>query len=425
MEHTPLAVSPWMILPFVALLLAVATMPFVNGKWWEHNYRYVAVGLGLVSAGYYILGLGAIGRVLHTLHEYLSFIAVIGSLFVAAGGIHIRIRGRSTPAENVLILLVGGVLANIIGTTGASMLLIRPYLRHNKYRLSAFHVVFFIFLVSNVGGALTPIGDPPLFLGFIKGIPFFWVTGHVFLPWMLAFGLILGVFYLLDLKNFRRVRQELRAAVKAEHDPTEISGLWNLAFIGIILGAVFIEDPPFLREGLMFGAAVASYLTTSKGIHSRNHFTFHPIQEVGWLFVGIFLTMMPALDWLTVHAAGAGPMTPGAFFWSTGLLSGVLDNAPTYLTFLTAALGASGGSIDNVADVHRFLAGSPMIVAAVSVASVFFGAMTYIGNGPNFMVRSIAERSGARVPGFFGYIGRYSVPVLLPVFIIVWLIFFS
>ncbi len=419
------AVNPWMIAPFVLLLLAIATMPFINGHWWERNYRYVAVVLGLIPAGYYILGLGQTARVLHTLHEYLSFIAVIGSLFVVAGGIHIAIRGRSTPAENVAILLVGALLANVIGTTGASMLLVRPYLRHNSYRISAFHVVFFIFIVSNIGGALTPIGDPPLFLGYIKGIPFFWITEHAVVPWLLVLALVLAVFYVLDWRSFHKVSPEIRQEVSAEHDETSVSGLWNLLFIAIILGAVFIEKPPLLREGLMIGAAVASYLTTGKEIHKRNHFTFHPIEEVAWLFIGIFLAMMPALDWLSAHASEIGISSPGGYYWSTGALSGVLDNAPTYLTFLTMAMGMAGGSIDDMTQVREFLGTHGQFVIAISLAAVFFGAITYIGNGPNFMVRSIAERSGAPVPSFFGYIGKYSLPVLLPAFIIVWFIFFS
>jgi Na+/H+ antiporter NhaD/arsenite permease-like protein len=419
------SVNPWMIAPFVLLLLAIATMPFINGRWWEKNYRYVALALGLIPAAYYIFGLDRTGRVLHTLHEYLSFIAVVGSLFVVAGGIHIAIRGRSTPLENVAILLVGAMLSNLIGTTGASMLLVRPYLRHNRYRISAFHVVFFIFIVSNVGGALTPIGDPPLFLGYIKGIPFFWITEHAVIPWMLMLALLLAVFYILDMRSFRRVSAELRREVHAEHDQTRVTGMRNLIFVGVILGSVFIENPPFLREGLMIGAAVASYLTTGKEIHRQNHFTFHPIEEVAWLFIGIFLAMMPALDWLSSHAAAIGISSPAGYYWSTGVLSGVLDNAPTYLTFLTVAMGLAGKSIDNLADVHGFLGSHGESVVAISLGAVFFGAMTYIGNGPNFMVRSIAERMGARVPGFFGYIGKFSLPVLLPAFIIVWLIFFS
>lgn len=425
MGHQAVAPDPLWIIPFVLLLLMIAAMPFINAAWWERNYRFVAVGLGLVTAGYYILGLDNAARVWGSLHEYASFIALIGSLYVVAGGIHITIKGRSTPAGNLLFLGAGAIIANLLGTTGASMLLIRPYIRNNRYRLSAYHIIFFIFIVSNIGGALTPIGDPPLFLGYIKGIPFFWITSRMILPWLLAAGLVMAVFYLIDRHHYRKVPGELRRQVEGEDDTARVSGLHNLIFLAAIIGSVFIEHPVFLREALMIGAAAASYYTTREEVHLQNGFTFHPIQEVAYLFIGIFLTMLPALDWLAGNAAGLGIASPGGFYWITGALSSFLDNAPTYLNFLTAALGLAGLEVNNAGDVARYLVSGAAQVAAISAAAVFFGAMTYIGNGPNFMVKAIAESSGVSMPGFFGYIAKYSLPVLLPVYLLVWIIFFS
>lgn len=400
-------------------------MPFVNGEWWEKNYNYVAIALGLLTAAYYIVGRDDTGRVLDALHEYASFIALTGSLYVVAGGIHISIRGRSTPTKNVLLLAAGGIVANLIGTTGASMLLIRPYLRNNRFRLSPYHVIFFIFIVSNVGGALTPIGDPPLFLGYLKGVPFFWITEHALLGWGVAMALLLGIFLAVDRHAFMKIPVARRLEIDAENDAVGVSGLHNLLFLAVVIGAVFIERPLFLREVVMIAAAVASWFTTKQEVHRMNRFTFHPIEEVGWLFVGIFLTMMPALDWLGHNAARLGLEGPSGFYWATGALSGVLDNTPTYLSFLATAMGGEGVNVQNVGDVARFLATHGPEVTAISIGAVFFGAMTYIGNGPNFMVRAIARGQGVRMPGFFGYIGRYSLPILLPVLLIVWLIYFA
>ncbi len=418
-------VDPLWIIPFFLLLAMIAAMPFINGEWWGRRYKVVAVALGLITAGYYIIGLGNAGRVWASLHEYVSFIALIGSLYVTAGGVHITIKGRSTPAGNLLFLAVGGIIANLLGTTGASMLLIRPYLRNNRYRLSAYHVVFFIFIVSNVGGALTPIGDPPLFLGYLKGVPFFWITERMILPWALVLLLLLGIFYLIDRQSYRKMPEELRSTVETENGATRVMGLHNLIFLAVIIGAVFIEHPMALREVLMLGAAAASYYTTKGEIHERNQFTFHPIEEVAYLFIGIFLTMLPALDWLSANAAHLGIESPGGFYWITGALSSVLDNAPTYLNFLSAALGLAGLEVGNPQHVLQYLQTGGLHVAAISAAAVFFGAMTYIGNGPNFMVKAIAEQAGVRMPGFFGYIVTFSLPVLLPVYLLVWIIFFS
>jgi Na+/H+ antiporter NhaD/arsenite permease-like protein len=440
-------VNTWFIIPFLLLLLSIAVMPFVNKRWWDKNYPLVVYVLGFVVVLYYVSSLHNISRLFLTSYEYLSFISLIGSLFVVSGGIHVRIRGKSTPIGNVAILATGAVIANILGTTGASMLLIRPFLRINKYRIKGYHIVFFIFIVSNIGGALTPIGDPPLFLGYLKGVPFFWIIPRVSVIWLLTIGMVLLVFYLMDIYSFKKESMKLQKAA-AEFEEPEVSGLHNIVFLFIILASVFIERPAplMLREVIMWSAAIASFLTTKKEIHEKNEFNFIPIKEVAILFAGIFATMIPALDWLELNAASIGIVTPGQYFWGSGMLSSVLDNAPTYLNFLTAAFGLHGATVDNVQHMHLMLglitpaaaglqnplqAGAMEITAqtwryvqAISLGSVFFGAMTYIGNGPNYMVRSIAEQAGVKCPNFFGYIVRYSLPILIPIFAIVWYLFF-
>jgi Na+/H+ antiporter NhaD/arsenite permease-like protein len=412
-----------MVAPFIVLLAAIAIMPFVHHRWWEKSYHVVAVALGGITAVYYLLALHAGGRLLHLAHEYVTFIALIGSLFVAAGGIHIRTKGESTPLINCVWLLGGALLANLLGTTGASMLLIRPWLRMNHYRLTAYHVVFFIFIVSNVGGCLTPIGDPPLFLGFLKGVPFWWVAQRCLLPWAVAVGSLLGIFYLLDRRNFARAPEPVRREHTA-HEAWAILGLHNVVFLAVIVGAVFIEHPVGLRESLMVAAALGSYFSTPKAVHEANAFNFGPIKEVAWLFVGIFATMAPALDTLELHAPSLGLDSPLKFYALTGLLSGLLDNAPTYLTFLAAGLGNYGLSIDQTADVAKYVAEHEGPLRAISLGAVFFGALTYIGNGPNFMVKAIAENAGMKMPSFFAYVFRYALPYLAPVLGLVGLVWF-
>jgi Na+/H+ antiporter NhaD/arsenite permease-like protein len=470
---TVVPVNPWMILPFVCLLLSIAIAPFIHRHWWEKNYPYVSVGLGAVTVAYYVFWLGNPTRVLDTGSEYVSFIALIGSLFVVAGGIHIRIRGKSKPLANVFLLLIGAVLSNLVGTTGASMILIRPFLRVNKYRIRPYHVVFFIFIVSNMGGALTPIGDPPLFLGYLKGIPFFWVAEHLWYKWALGTGAVLGIFYVIDLLHFNRLPVGVRHTAEHAEEEGEVGGGQNIFFLVLILVAVFITSPPFLREAIMIAAAAGSYFTTRHEIHRKNDFNFVPIREVAILFVGIFATMIPALDWLELNATSIGIQSAGGFYWATGSLSAFLDNAPTYLNFLSAAIGlfvnhdivaqvqhliqSQGADVSAIAGPHAaeikatfltlqryhgdlvasgavplddiniayLIANHNIYIQSVSIAAVFFGACSYIGNGPNFMVKSIAEQSGVECPSFFGYIAKYTVPVLLPVFFLIWFFFFS
>jgi Na+/H+ antiporter NhaD/arsenite permease-like protein len=469
-EHI-VPVDPVMVLPFVILLLTIALAPFVNKHWWEKNYPYVSVGLGLITVAYYVLGISNPSRILHTGMEYVSFIALIGSLFVVAGGIHIRMRGKSTPTANLSLLAIGAVVSNILGTTGASMILIRPYLRVNKYRMKPYHFVFFIFVVSNMGGSLTPIGDPPLFLGYLKGIPFFWVAEAVWIPWIVAMVLVLGVFFAIDTHSFRKLGAAARREAEEAGEEGVAGGLHNVAFLVLILVSVFITNPPFVRELLMLLAAVGSYFTTARDIHEKNEFTFLPIREVAILFLGIFATMVPALDWLELNAAKIGIHSAGQFYWATGSLSSFLDNAPTYLNFLSASFGlllrpeivqqvqhlvqthgtdlnlvtgpyvaeiratyttllkfhydlVASGSVtwDDIATAYM-IGNHNLYLQAISLGAVFFGAMTYIGNGPNFMVKSIADQAGVNSPSFIGYMLRYSMPILLPIFAVVWFFF--
>ncbi|HWX22303.1 MAG TPA: sodium:proton antiporter [Candidatus Binatia bacterium] len=463
-----------MILPFGVLLTAIALAPLAFRRAWEKYYPQIALCLGAITLGYYCFGLHAYGRVLQVTHEYFSFIVLIGSLFVVAGGIHLNLKGEASPLANTFYLFLGAVLANLLGTTGASMLLIRPWLRMNKYRITAHHIAFFIFIVSNVGGCLTPVGDPPLFLGYLKGIPFWWVGEHCWPMWAIGVGFLLAVFYVLDSVNYRRAPKPARAELTGAPEEWRVEGLWNLAYLAAILGAVFLNHPAFLREGLMLAAAAGSYFSTRKETHAANQFTFHPILEVMILFVGIFATMMPALDWLQAHAASLGRPTPGLFYWGSGCLSSMLDNAPTYLGFLSAAFGScidpaviehvqqlaqhhgtelaaltatqasqvqqtlaalqtyhssevAAGTLQTDQIEMAFLLGNAhfnLYLVAISVGAVFFGANTYIGNGPNFMVKAIADHQKVRTPGFLGLFFRYTLPCMGPLLLLLWLLFF-
>ena len=411
-------------LPFVALLASIAILPLVRKHWWEKNYAALAIGLAFLTSFYYFFIKRQPEALLHTAREYVSFIALIGSLFVVAGGIHIRVKGEAKPLVNCVFLFIGAILANFLGTTGASMVMIRPWIRMNKYRITSFHIIFFIFIVSNIGGSLTPIGDPPLFLGYLRGVPFFWILQSVWANWALCLAVLLLIFYVIDRRNYLRAPKVVREAETA-HEDWRIEGKRNLCFLAIILGSVFINDPPFLREALMASAAFLSWRLTPKRVHEMNDFNFAPITEVMILFFGIFATMVPALEWLEHHAGELSIRTPGQFYWWTGMLSSVLDNAPTYLNFLTAAMGLLAPHEPGAAaQVAFLLTDHPQYVRAISLGAVFFGAMTYIGNGPNFLVKSIADRSNVRMPSFFGYVLKYSVPFLLPVLALVWWVFF-
>ncbi len=414
--------NPLAIAPFVVLLLAIALMPLVARRWWGKFYPLVTLLLALVTATYYLLGRQNGIRLVYSLEEYLSFISLLLALFVIAGGIHLHIQGTSTPWQNTVFLAISAILANLIGTTGASMVLIRPYLRLNRSRWRSYHMVFFIFLVSNCGGALTPIGDPPLLLGYLRGIPFSWTIQYLWPMWVFAVGSLLALFYLVDRGTVQRSQPPVES--QPPFKIGKIAGAHNAAFLAIALGALLIDKPHFLRELILLGAAMGSYLSTRREIHRLNEFLFRPIIEVAILFAGIFITMVPALDWLEANAQQLPLRTPGQFFWSSGILSAVLDNAPTYLAFLSTAAGVHSLRIQNPADIQVLLHQQPLLVAAISIGCVFFGALTYIGNGPNFMVKSIVEQSKLRCPHFLEYTFKFALPFLFPILLLVWLVFF-
>lgn len=413
----------WTVVPFVLLLLCIALMPLVAAGFWEHHYPKIAVGLGLVTACHQFFVMKASHMLLHAVAEYVSFMALVGSLFVISGGIKINVKGEATPLANTIFLAVGAVLANLIGTTGASMLLIRPWIRSNKYRITGLHIVMFIFIVSNCGGCLTPIGDPPLFIGFLRGVPFWWVLEHCWQAWALCVGLLLAIFYALDTRNFLRAPKQVRDK-ETVHEDWTFGGLRNLIFLAVVLGSVFLPQK-WSMGGLvtmtalvMVVAAAASWFTTPKDVHEANDFNFQPVKEVGFLFVGIFLTMIPALQ-LLAGGTSVKLDTPLQFYFASGTLSAFLDNAPTYLAFLATGMGRHQLDVGNQTHVLQFVLEHPVHVMAVSLGAVFFGAGTYIGNGPNFMVKSIAEKAKVNTPSFLAYVFFYSIPILLPVLLVV------
>ena len=433
----------WLVLPFVAILLMIATGPLFYPHHWHHHYPKYAVGLGTIVAVYYLFVLGAATPMVHALQEYLSFIALVASLFIAASGIFLSVNARGTPMTNSVLLFVGSVVANLIATTGAAMLFIRPYMRLNQGRLKPYHIVFFIFLVANVGGALTPIGDPPLFLGFLRGVPFFWTLTHVWYIWLPTILMLLAIFYVIDSRN-----KNISVAPEPSDSRIGFVGRKSFIWILIIIVSVFIDPNVFdwvpalhigdahlpigIREIVMFSVCFLAYKTADKVAMEKNEFSFEPIREVGWLFLGIFATMQPALQLISLFASeNADSLTVGMFYWGTGALSGILDNAPTYLNFVAAAMGKFGLDVNQAAQVVEFALpemahpDSWHFLQAISVAAVFFGAMTYIGNAPNFMVKAIAESSGADAPSFVAYLVKYALPILLPVYFIIYVIFYS
>jgi Na+/H+ antiporter NhaD/arsenite permease-like protein len=409
------------MLPFLLLLLCIAFLPIVLQHHWERYYHLIALILACLTAAYYFFALRQPQPILHELAEYIRFIALVGSVFIIAGGIHVQISGEATPLFNCAFLLVATIAGSFLGTTGASMLFIRPWLRANKYRYTGLHTAFFIFLVSNIGGGLTPMG-PPLFLGYLKGVPFTWTLRNCWLPWSLATIALLLIFYFVDRHNFRRAPQPVREAETARRK-IDVQGLRNICLAAIVLAAVFIQRPAFVRELIMLCAAVASYFATPKQVHSANDFSFAPLREVGWLFLGIFLTMVPVLDYMQLHARDLAIDTPTGFYWISGSLSAVLDNAPTYLSFVAHALGRGGLSIEDADAVRQFATAGNAELAAISMGAVLFGALTYIGNSPNFMIKSIAEQHKMHTPSFLGFIIKFSLPIVLPVLLLVgWII---
>ena len=465
-SHAHAPVIPLILcLPFALLLASIAVMPFINLHFWHHHYPDFAFFLGSGVLVYYLVAFDSYGAhtMLHVGAEYFAFIALVGGLFVASGGILVDIRSRGTPRSNTLLLAAGAVLANIVGTTGASMLLIRPFLRMNEGRLRPLHVLFFIFIVSNCGGCLTPIGDPPLYLGFLKGVPFEWTLTHLWPMWLTTNGMLLVMFAVYDANSFKPSLHDGRERLfDPSHRSPLIVGRPALIVLLLIVACVFIDPllkrfvpgPPLV--GFPVGATIqvvlafAAYFVSRPSIRHSNGFTFDPVKEVGFLFVGIFLTMAPALGYLEANSSKLGLESPTQYYFATGSLSALLDNAPTYASFLQAALGVlhiplSPEGIetfirctfdivhtgDGAEAVHVRFHGQTLL-EAISLGAVFFGAMTYIGNGPNFMVKSIVDAAaakdrqtgsgeGVQMPSFFGYLG-WAMVILLPVLVLNWLI---
>jgi Na+/H+ antiporter NhaD/arsenite permease-like protein len=426
----------WSVIPFATLLGAIALMPFISERIWHRHFPDFAFGLGGLVLGWVVRafphaaasGHGTVGghAVMHAFIEYYSFVALVCGLYVVSGGVLINLKGRASPLSNVALLAFGAVFANLVGTTGASMLLLRPFMRTNEGRLRPIHIVFFIMIVSNCGGLLTPIGDPPLYLGYLKGVPFSWTLTNLWKEWLLVVGALLALFFIVDSKI--RASGQLRTQ---EPRGVAISGTPGLVCLVLMIAGVFID--PFLKarmgiEGYPVGAtfqlivAGVSLALADRKILEANQFSFFPVKEVSLLFLGIFLTMIPALGYLSVNGQKFGVDSPTAFYFVTGALSAVLDNAPTYVNFLQIAIGP----VDiNQASIAALLQQEPTglhTLAAISSGAVFFGAITYIGNGPNFMVRTIASSAGVKMPGFFGYMG-WTLAILLPILIVNWAIF--
>ncbi|MBP2681412.1 MAG: transporter [Candidatus Krumholzibacteriota bacterium] len=435
----------WSAIPFAGILVSIAFFPLFAPHWWHRHFPKVSAFWGIAVAAPLIAVYGSAGvsELLGTyIHEYIPFIILLWALFTVTGGIHVKGRFSGSPALNVAFLSIGTVIASFMGTTGASMILIRTVLRANAWRRKKAHViVFFIFLVSNIGGLLTPLGDPPLFLGFLLGVPFFWTLK--LLP-IMAFvsAPLLALFYLIDRRYYRR--EEKPKTI--ERASLRIEGAHNLLFLCGIVGAVLMsgiwhagsvtmlgihqEVQNIARDAILVLMGVGAYVTTKKKIREENEFTWFPIKEVAILFAGIFTTIVPALAILQAGEKGALGVvmktleTPSHYYWITGSLSSFLDNAPSYLTFFNSLLGKFFTGLPLREGVHGLIAEKALYLEAISAGAVLFGANTYIGNAPNFMVKSISEEAGVRMPSFFGYMFKYSIPILVPLFFLVTLVFF-
>jgi Na+/H+ antiporter NhaD/arsenite permease-like protein len=408
------------MLPFVILLLAIAFGPVIAQHHWQSHYHKLCVALAGIVCLYQLFIVRQPMRVVRAGLDYASFMLVVGSFFVVAGGIHLRVKSPSGAMRNTLFLFFGALLGNLIGTIGASMLLIRPWIAMNRGRLAPMHIAFFIFLVSNIGGALLPVG-PPLFLGFLKGVPFGWTLQNCWRQWLLAVAIILVVFFVLDLVN---LRARGRAIHESEITQWRCDGAHNFLFLFALLASV-IAVPAGWREPLMVFIALGSYCATPQRIRDADNFTFAPLKEVGWLFLGIFGTMIPVLEFMERSSQELGLTSKAAFYWATGLLSALLDNAPTYLAFFAAALGLYGFDINEPLHVASFVSKNGGELAALSIGATFFGGLTYIGNAPNLLVKTIAEHAHVPTPSFIAYIWKFAFPILIPLFVLVSVLFFS
>jgi Na+/H+ antiporter NhaD/arsenite permease-like protein len=431
----------WALVPFIIMLLCIAIAPLVAEGWWESNTHklYVSLLLGLPVAAWMISANTPenhfADHLLHQmLYDYVPFIMLLLALFVVTGGIKVNGDIQATPKVNTLFLAIGFLLASLMGTTGAAMLLIRPLLTTNQQRKYKTHtVLFFIAAVANCGGLLTPLGDPPLFLLYLRGASFGWFLN--LLPvWILAGVCLLGIYFLVDSYYYKREPKECLEADNTEVTPISFSGKINILWLLCIIACVMFINPGYipamgehdasvflklLREVALAVVILLSLKTTSQETRRANNYTWAPILEVAVLFVGIFATMTPALMYLNAHAEALGLTRPWQFFYSAGLLSSFLDNAPTAVAFHTVA-----GGLPPVEGATMVAGVQEVLLKAIATGAVFFGAMTYIGNGPNFMVKAIAEQNGVKMPSFFGYMGKFSLIVLLPIYIIAQLLFF-
>lgn len=448
----PQNIPVWLCIPFAGLLLCIAVMPLVKGEWWEAHQSLV-VGLWILIllipfAVMYGAGFTAETVLDCTVNDYLTFIILLFGLFCVSGNITMEGDFAGSPYINVGLLAMGTLLSSCIGTTGASMLMVRPVIKMNSWRKRKSHImVFFIFMVSNMGGSLTPIGDPPLLMGFMRGVPFFW-SMHVFPVLVFNMVILLFIFYHLDKRNYRKdIAQGRKPDISRPGTQFRIDGLHNIIFLVMIVAAVILSGvlpgvpafqdaagnvkgihifgevmlsfPSLIEVVLILLAAFLSFKTTSKEIRTRNHFTWGAIKEVAVLFIGIFITMQPALMLLKAVGPNLGITEPYQMFWATGTLSSFLDNTPTYLVFLTTA-----GTLGFTSGITTVLGTLPeKMLSAISCGAVFMGANTYIGNAPNFMVKSISDENGINMPSFFGYM-LWSVSILIPVFIIDTFVFF-
>jgi Na+/H+ antiporter NhaD/arsenite permease-like protein len=441
MSETEGIVPFYSLLPFILMLLCVAVLPITAEKFWEKNSNKFIVALILsIPTVIWLLFNGMQEHLIHNMvFDYVPFILLLGALFVITGGIYIDCQLKASPKVNTAIIALGAILASFMGTTGAAMLLIRPLLRTNKNRSNKIHtVLFFIAIVANCGGLLTPLGDPPLFMMYLRGAEFQWFFSLIW-QWLLVNGLLLGIYYFIESRYASKELNEYEKKVElGDCLNRKIKIYGNLNFIwliGVVLSVAFINENTvpiikeyhyliFTREAMFLLMAYLSILFTTTKTRANNHFSWVPIVEVAILFLGIFVTMTPALEFLRQNANDLAIVTPAEFYYATGFLSAFLDNTPTAVTFYYVELG--------IVELHPeyllmddVVAGIPeKIMAAISAAAVFFGALTYIGNGPNFMVKAIAEHSGVKMPDFFSYMVKFSLLILLPVYIIVQLIFY-
>ena len=426
----------WALIPFALMLMTIAISPLIVGQWWERNRHKLVVSFFLgIPTAIFLINKGLYHELEHQiLNDYLPFIVLLGALFVIAGGIHLSGDIMAKPSVNTLFLAIGFVMASIMGTTGAAMLLIRPLLSTNSQRQHKTHtILFFIAIVANCGGLLTPLGDPPLFLLYLRGANFTWFA-NLAPEWLFMGSVLLLLYYFTDRYFFRKEPWQNISAEMREVQPLKIGGSLNFVFLlGVVLSVAFINESyipemaeaeapmwiKYLREIVLLLLITLSLYTTKEKVRELNQFTWRPIIEVAVVFLGIFITMTPALIYLNQNAASFGLHSPAQFYYATGGLSSFLDNAPTALAFhgLAQGLVDSGQGVAEVAGIPEIL------LKAISVGAVFFGAMTYIGNGPNFMVKAIAEANGVKMPSFFGYMIKFSLIVLLPLYILTQLLF--